>query len=289
MGHVAVPDLRLDRAVRASAAFPGLIPPARLSIRRLGLSWRHRVHRQPPALRHMAGQPEHRSGRSLHLADGGVSNNLATSETDPTNVGGHIVLVVDASAPPSTRRLLGLAIPYLGEIVALQRSMTVLYANTVEPRMAELDTRGALILARAEADGPFEDFPIVVRVTDNTSDAVRRIRRMRRRAALPELDDDAQSLLETTRRYWNHAARYLRDRYQLKVMAVRSSTVPTTFGKLDRAEAVGLMIHGYLDTMLALSNATHAPHGQLDYDRFERLIEARPAREPAFVTGADRL
>ena len=231
----------------------------------------------------MAGRSDGRPGRVLHLADGGVSNNLATAESRSSVSADHIVLVVDASAPLGTARLPGLSLPYVAEIGSLRRSMTVLYANTVEPRIAELETRGALILARGEVDGSIGDFPVVVRVTDNTSDAVLRIRRMRKRAGLPPVNDEAsRHLLELTRRYWNDAARYLRDRYGLKVMAVRSSSVPTTFGKVDRAEAIGLMLHGYLGTMLALTNAANAPSGPIQFERFERLLDLQPGTIPGF-------
>jgi predicted acylesterase/phospholipase RssA len=282
MGNVSVPRFRLDRVVRASAAFPGLIPPARLSLRRLGLPWQHAVQRVPGPLRSMAGLRRPHPGRALHLADGGVSNNLATAEPRSGGDGTHLVLVVDASAPLETARLWRLGIPYLGEVGSLQRSMAVLYANTVEPRITELETRGALILARGPAGERVGDFPVVVRVTDNTSDGVLRIKRMRQRAGLPGFDDDEQQLLNLTRSYWNRAGRYLRDRYALKVMAARSSDVPTTFGTLDRAGVIGLLLHGYLGTMLALANGVMAPHGPIEIDRFERLLDLQTGDQPGF-------
>jgi hypothetical protein len=163
--------------------------------------------------------------------------------------------------------------------------MAVLYMNTVEPRIAELETRGALILARGETSESIGDFPIVVRVTDNTSDGILRIRRMREQAGLPDIRDDEAALhrLNLTRSYWNLAARYLRTRYDHKVMAVRSPGVPTSFGRIDRGEAVGLILHGYPSTMIALANSAQAPSARIRPDRFERLLDLRPGDEPGLT------
>jgi predicted acylesterase/phospholipase RssA len=304
MGIASAPRFRLAAAVRASAAFPGLLPPARLRLRPLGLTWRYRVHRQAPALRAMAGASNPRPGRVLHLADGGVSNNLATDELSrrSRSADPHVVVVVDASAPMATSRLRQLALPFLGEIGSLQRAMTVLYANTVEPRIAEMEARGALILARSISAGAADDvpviadagdFPLVVRVTDNTSDGVSRVRRMRAHAGLPDLNveggdrlddlDAASARLHATRRHWNEVADHLRKRHGLKVMAVRSSSVPTTFGRVPRVEALGLVLHGYLGTMLACANTGIGGHGAVRVERFERLLDLRPDGSPGFT------
>jgi hypothetical protein len=181
-------------------------------------------------------------------------------------------------------------VPYIAEVGSIGRSMSVLYTNTVEPRIAELEARGALILSRDKNSPSNEDFPIVVRASDNTSDGIRRIRRMWRRAGLPTGEaDEAERVIELERRSWNIAAGYLRTKYQHKVMAVRSSRVPTTFGRIKRSEALGLILHGYLSTMIALSYAVGAPVDRLDIRRFERLMDLQCGDTPGVRVDYDYL
>jgi predicted acylesterase/phospholipase RssA len=289
MGTVDAAQFRLERSVRASAAFPGLVPPARMPLRPHGLAWRYRVQRVPPGLLRIAGAKNPRTGRTLHIADGGVTNNLATEEGKSGSAEGRLLLVVDASAPLTTARLLGLAVPYIAEVGSIGRSMSVLYTNTVEPRIAELEARGALILSRDENSPSNEDFPIVVRASDNTSDSISRIRRMRLRAGLPTGEADEAKRIELARRSWNKAADYLHRKYQHKVMAVRSSRVPTTFGRIKRSEALGLILHGYLSTMTALSYTVGAPVDRLDIRRFERLMDLQCGETPGVRDNYDYL
>jgi hypothetical protein len=166
--------------------------------------------------------------------------------------------------------------------------MSILYSNTVEPRIAELQTRGALILCHGNPAASNEDFPIVVRASDNVSDGILRIRRMRARAGLEARDEESERLIDDLRKSAGLAAKYLSDHYKHKVMAVRSSRVPTTFGRISRSESLGLIVHGYASTMLALSYTFGAPSGRLKMDRFERLLALQIGDEPGFQNAAEQ-
>lgn len=109
---------------------------------------------------------------------------------------------------------------------------------------------------------------------------------MRRRAGLPiDEADEALGVMKLARNSWNKAAYYLTKEYQHKVMAIRSSRVPTTFGRIKRSEALGLILHGYLSTMITLSYAVGAPVDRLDIRRLERLLDLQCGDTPGIREG----
>jgi len=125
----------VTNACRASAAFPGL-PPWRLSFRPLrAVSEPNQSTWKLPS-------------QVARLADGGISNNLGSqvlredgfyrggTQTEPPST----LLCINASTPISESRSWPLAVPGLRTLVALRRSMQVLYENSIAPRLSSLRT-----------------------------------------------------------------------------------------------------------------------------------------------------
>ena len=131
--------MSIAQALYASAAFPAVFPPLRIRSEKFDFSGG--AEDEPPAW--------------LYLADGGVFNNLATEVSGPLAISaedkylvkpaGNMVpavqrnFVINASAPPSTRRL---------GIFKLPRTMSVMYESTVRPRIERLMEQESL------GDGP---------------------------------------------------------------------------------------------------------------------------------------
>lgn len=126
--HNLNPGLR----VLASAAFPGLCHPLLLRATALGLG-------------------QNLKGRlTLALCDGGVTNNLGTewyeAEPDRMSLGDRYVqqsvavlrVAIDASAPPMRDARIGRFRTPLSEIGLFFRQVSVLYENTLRPRVLEI-------------------------------------------------------------------------------------------------------------------------------------------------------
>ena len=144
--------MKLQTAVRASAALPGGIPPKLLLSGRL--DWATDPT-PPPSLK---VHPVELPPRFLFLADGGIWNNLGTQyfERDrepniafralkrgvvippPPNDDPGKLIIVDGSGPIGPTRSWDLVIPLWAEMRALSRVMSLLYANTVRPRMRQV-------------------------------------------------------------------------------------------------------------------------------------------------------
>ena len=141
-------DLQTDVALYSSAAFPGVFPPKRLKIKKRGqLSFQNGE---------MAGTlPD-----NILLADGGVYNNLGhdwfrimdersdDSQQKPVWPFGELdvhppkvnkYIVVNASAPSR-------AVRKLGRFLRLLRIMSVLYDNTVLPRVDTIEKEGTPVI-----------------------------------------------------------------------------------------------------------------------------------------------
>jgi hypothetical protein len=221
-----VPKMDLARAIYASAAFPIGFPPLRVRTRGLKLAGGH--DDEPP--------------KRLYLSDGGVFNNLGTETfaadrpteiflPDPTLP---IIprvdrqLVVNASAPPGKVALPGL--PGLRAISSSKRIMSVLYENTVRPRVQRLMN---------EASHP--DGPIVVDIAESPIELVDRLSEARPGAeSVRTRAADVRSILG-------------RDRSDSdwKRYADRAARTKTVLSPLRRAAAVRLVRLGYLDTAIA--------------------------------------
>ncbi|MEU2744165.1 patatin-like phospholipase family protein [Streptomyces sp. NPDC007095] len=131
-------NLPTARAVRASAAFPGLLPPVRLRLDRI-IDWEK-------------GNIEHRS-RNAFLVDGGVYNNLATEWTKRLATYDHYTdgfvlqrrhaapvsthLVIDASAPRGASSRLLHEIPVFGSLYTLMCTYNATYESTLSAARGE--------------------------------------------------------------------------------------------------------------------------------------------------------
>jgi predicted acylesterase/phospholipase RssA len=150
-GFARAGAMKLRTAVRASAALPGGIPPKLLLSGRL--EWATDPTPPPP----LKPAPVDPLPSFLFLADGGVWNNLGTQyferdrELDiafhlfkkgvnpsrPSDDPGKLI-IVDGSGAVSPTRSWDLVIPLWAEIRALSRVMSLLYTNTVRPRMRQV-------------------------------------------------------------------------------------------------------------------------------------------------------
>lgn len=130
-------NLPIARAVRASAAFPGLLPPVRMRLDRLV---------DHGAADELAGRPP-RTKRA-YLVDGGVYNNLGTEW--PIRAGSYshntdhllmkdehhqpvaIHLVIDSSAPAKASIGMLHEIPIIGSIYTISRTFKTTYESTLD-------------------------------------------------------------------------------------------------------------------------------------------------------------
>jgi predicted acylesterase/phospholipase RssA len=224
------PNIAADRAVYASAAFPGAFTPLRLPTARLKMGGGESIRDRPPA---------------LLLADGGVFNNLGTDwfriarELRDTHLRQdhrfqpppHIdySIVVNASAPPKVTRLS--RVPVLHMVLVFGRTMTVLYENTVRPRIKELDQEpGTRTIVIDISMSPIE---LAERARDG-SGSDHEIRR-RAKGLIKELEE----LHGLSGHYWDD-------------LVDDTSLLKTTLRSVGTERAARLMRHGYLSAMVAL-------------------------------------
>lgn len=312
------PSLAMADVVRASAAFPGGFPPKRLSLARSGLVWMSRtegvddferrfgwIGRTRRRVNSADPDPDPdiprslRSPRALFLSDGGVWNNLGTDWTPPVGKddvpGSGVRLVVDASAPVASRRMGGLNVPGLAEGLAIFRTMSVLYSNTVEPRVKALDGEAAQAMReRALGTGRWS-LPAVIRVVDGREQLMRRYSRICRQAGVDRERDLFRGPNGEVADLWGwlyktHHKIHGKARPGLRLW---NSTVGTTLGRVERDTAISLLMHGYVGAMTVLhayATLPFAPRGRLDIERFSRLVDGNPGATPAFsLAEADRL
>jgi len=306
LGSVPAGDFKLTDAVRASAAFPIGFPPKRLSLKRFGLVWKDRiVGIEPGYVSMFQRRPEQRNRleralealraivpHAVFLSDGGVWNNLATDwmlrrSHGPSPRAG---LVVDASAPLASAPLHHLHLPGVAEMAAMARSMSILYSNTVDPRVQGLESVAAGVLRRRKPeDDPAETdaerahgvLPVVMRITEGRGQLLNRYRRILRAAGLSVSDDllpggkRLKQIDQVWSRFWEeHRRKRKPGQAGIRLM---SSGVGTTLGRLDSDIAVWLMAHGYLNAMTCLHVYCDYPFGTLTgIDRFTRLLDDEP-------------
>jgi predicted acylesterase/phospholipase RssA len=225
-------DLKVSEAVYASAAFPGAFPPLKVSVDQLDMSGGSVAHVRP---------------KHFLLADGGVFNNFGTewfedaSEastrlygTDdrfeiPTEVDAQIV--VNASAPPRVTELDTKArwrrpwswVP-LRNVQTFLRIISILYENTLEPRMRAFERES--------------DEYIVLDISVQPNELARTIRD---KSQSPEVKLRAEKMfkrLSELDKYWDEFIR-------------RTSLTPTKLSFVGVDLATALMRHGYLMAAIA--------------------------------------
>lgn len=217
------PEIRVAEAVYASAAFPLGFPPLTV---------------KPTALNMSGGWAEDRPPRLL-LSDGGVFNNLASDSFTAwddirrspfiTAFGGSLpcdpdqFIVVNASSPAALNSLS--RVPGWRSIVAIRRIMSVLYENTVRPRIQ------AII---RESVGPCGT--VVIDIADSPVELASRMR----------TDDNGiivERILEALRRSRSDA--------EWHAYAKRASSTKTVLRPIGVTAAVRLLLVGHLDAAVA--------------------------------------
>ena len=254
------PDVRVRDAIYASAAFPAAFPPLRVRTSTLALAGGDIASDRP---------------RTLLLADGGVFNNLgtdffkdvATAARSPFGRDGRFAIpppvdlqvVVNASSPPRVA-LLPLWWPRRN-LVAFLRIITILYENTVRPRidrLAETSGDGSTFLVDI-ASSPLAAARAIAETTTDRAVA-RRARALER------------ALRETHGRYWDE-------------FVALTSTTKTQLSRVGEATAIRLLRHGYLNALVTC-------HTQLDTPGLEVLPDetwfAGLVREPARRAAAEQ-
>jgi predicted acylesterase/phospholipase RssA len=221
------PNLRLEEAVYASAAFPIGFPPLRVKRKRLRL----------------AGGVDDEVPKTLLLADGGVFNNLGTDAFSADMAPDRIYLpdpdlailptidqqlVVNASALPKKVEIRNW--PGWRSVAAAFRTMSILYENTLSPRVQNL----------LEHQGQPGD-PVVLDISESP---VRLIDRLASRCA--EMDGTRQRAL----RMRGDLAREMSET-QWDAYAEKAARTKTVLSSVGRTAAVRLVRLGYLNMAIA--------------------------------------
>jgi len=144
----------LARVVRASAAFPGGIPPLRYkSPRHFTLTFAEAAAQLRITGNYRFG---HYAPRIFILADGGIWNNLATEPfladhpwhgPEINNVGSmhsqpaELLIVANASASVLASSIRDFYAPLLGDVFSFKRSLKIATENTVLPRIEAIRAR----------------------------------------------------------------------------------------------------------------------------------------------------
>jgi predicted acylesterase/phospholipase RssA len=227
-----LPKLSVSKAIYASAAFPVGFPPLRVKTADLNMS---------------GGDTEDRPAR-LILSDGGVFNNLGTDLftawekvaaspftpdarfTPLPNVEQRII--VNASSPATVMTMPRIWI--WRNILAIPRIMSILYENTVRPRVERL------IQEEATLGGP-----LVIDISDSPIELADRIKRCDNGDGASERAAEMSAQLDSFRddAYWHGYTN-------------RASLTKTVLRAVGETVAVRLLILGYL-------NATIACHARL--------------------------
>jgi predicted acylesterase/phospholipase RssA len=253
-------NLRTAEALYSSAAFPAVFPPKKLKLNRFRFS---------------SGEMAGELPRLVRLADGGVYNNLGidwfdileshargqaktlwpfgTLNVRPPTIEADNVIVVNASAPSQ-------AIDRLLPMFTVARIMSVLYDNTVRPRLAQL----------------MRDKRPVIDISESPLDLADRLKgsegEVGQRAAAV-----AMKLRGMGKRFWD----------DLKRDTSGTATKLTSAGTRTGAR---LMLHGYLSSLVLLNArfGTALPEALRGDDYFLSLVTGvAPAQigEPASAVG----
>jgi predicted acylesterase/phospholipase RssA len=283
-------NISLSTVVRASAAFPGGIPPKRLWI---GSAFERSID----------GWSFGDSGWFVRntnywnindykptfffLADGGVWNNLGTQAIFEHEVLRHFnfdgsanldwrgtsrnfdVIVANASAPVKAQSLWRLVVPLVGDIGSLFRSINILTAHNVALKIAELRSMNRCV---------------VVDINDSVGDVADRVE-MSALKLHPD-DGDLRAYMEALKalsKYNDVDTGFYSfadwDVFRISEidsprLARECSALPTTLGRISRKHAISLLVHAY-------QNAQPDLFGKLGYprpiprpfvDRFNKLI-----------------
>jgi predicted acylesterase/phospholipase RssA len=221
-GHV-----RLHRAVRWSCTVPLLLPPG--LVRAKSLSPENAILGEKLDL-----------PISLSLVDGGVCNNLGTDYHEIESAGtfgtrpegfykapkADSKISVDCSGALGQTRLKFIHIPLLSELLALPRNISILYQNTILPR---LDWGVPTISIRFSPEMQFAG-----------------ARKLKIGIERTDLFPRSREVLEYFR---EHFETHHEEKAIFDDLGKSSSRVPTTFGALGEEATARLLWHGYLSAL----------------------------------------
>jgi predicted acylesterase/phospholipase RssA len=209
--------LSIAQAMYASAAFPVVFSPLKVRSEKLDFS----------------GGSEDVLPKWLYLADGGVFNNLATdglaslvaSAAENSTTGGVPLvrrnLVINASAPPSTKRI---------RFFKINRIMTVMYESTILPRLQQLMNQEA-------SDGGH----LIIDVAESPVELAERI--ARGRSHDDPVAKRARASIENLGQIFTVA--------QWKDRANGGARTKTVLSRVKRQTAVRLVFLGYLNAAVS--------------------------------------
>jgi predicted acylesterase/phospholipase RssA len=246
-------NLCLSDAVYASAAFPVAFPPLRVAV---------------PPLEMSGGDVAEDRPANLLLADGGIFNNLATDWYDDVVKASSALLgkdsrfqmpkdrvkefiVINASAPARAERL-----PDTWperNLKALRRVTSILYENTLSPRLLALGDERRTEENVTILDISTRPLHLAKQLSKSTDDDVAG----RARGLVTVLEDGRV------------------DRY-FEGLVERTSTMRTTLGAIGPADTIRLLRRGYISAAVAC----HAKFGTAGLDEvpdenwFRELIES---------------
>lgn len=335
-GWALASDLSIATAVRASAAMPGAFPPRALSTAQLRFVDPTYAGVSKP--------------RWFHLADGGVWDNLGTqwfnsrsgpdsSEWDdvtkylpvapkrapPGYQGIRNLLIMDARGwgPGFSVRSVGwrsilFRIPLVAEFLSLAGTSSILYENTVEPRVqAHMDSLRARMAqgpcssnATLVSVGTLTDYPFERAGTEAWNVIPKNVRdalydeddytRWMDHPSVLQLPSHLQALVDlsakigfTQRSLAVHVPEWLAKHHpdeppEIGNLWIRSSDIGTKLSALSRSEVIALLIHGYIQAMGAASALIATERGRPGslplefpaFERFEGLLTQRTTRSP---------
>ncbi|WP_454345431.1 hypothetical protein [Streptomyces canus] len=250
-------QLSVTTAVRASAAFPGGVPPKRLATDQFGLK---RTTPQLTAWLEARGRemrPE--DVGTLYLEDGGVWNNLGTDwfEADTQafvaeargldSAAAKRVIAIDATPPPPVAtNLWYLRYPWLAEVLGVFRVLQALYASTIASRVTQL-------ASPPDGRGTEEGSPLLVRMISPLRIQVDPVITWR---------GDDKTWSGRSGAWWRISRLWSNElpwaSRKLSALPAWSAHVPTTLFRIPPEIALQLVLHGYLATSEAVSGPVDA-------------------------------
>ena len=266
-GHGQPGNVTLARAVQASAAFPVGFPPARLATRSIKFTGGH--HGAGPAA----------TPRSLIMTDGGVYDNMG----DQWAVGfrGRMsawpwlkenrpapdqLVVVNASARKEWSPFRWGRVPWLGEVLALNRVIDILFVNTTNVRRQNIVA--SFDPARPDEAGPLP--AALVQIAQSPFVVAKYFRHSSDPAVARRAEDVIEALGgEVEEKNW-------------ELIAKENSNAATTLSKLGTEVSGRLMYHAYVLAMCNLYVIFGPDRGWPlraipGRERFERLAKDKPA------------
>lgn len=246
-------------AVHASAAFPVLFPPRRMRRSK----FRFQDGTAPPPY-----------PRLLKLSDGGVHNNLGTDwfsvlarpGSDPrTRFGAKAVsdrltrvsrqIVVNAGAASG-------GLHKVPPFTVVRRTMSILYDNTVQPRLDALRGRG-------------HDSAVVIDIAESPYHLARRY--------AETLESDAKERAAAVRAMLSD-----RGEHYWLAFARQTSEAPTTLSRMGLESGARMVMHGYLSTIVAMHVLLDAPlPAQVRSEGYFLDVCGRKPAESKAGTGGD--